>query len=201
MKADIELVNEVKAGNKLAFSELILRHQQSLLRTILRLCKEQSMAEDVIQESFVKAFQKLNQFEGRSSFKSWLFRIAINTAKNKLRTIKYDQVSMEYVHLSKEAEAERALVREATEKRIKMEVDKLPKKQRVALILRVYEDMSFKEIAQMMDCPYDTAKANYRHALMKIKAALNGDDLLKTWLEFAETDEIRESANLSKYEH
>ena len=73
------------------------------------------------------------------------------------------------VQLAVGAVAETSLVHSALSQEIQEEIDKLPTKQRTALILRVYEDLSFKEIADIMDCPYDTAKANYRHALMKLK--------------------------------
>ena len=71
MKSDIELVSEVRSGNRKSFSELVHRHQRTLLRLSLRFTKEQSLAEDIVQESFIKAFQKIHLFEGRSSFKSW----------------------------------------------------------------------------------------------------------------------------------
>lgn len=127
------------------------------------------MAEDVVQESFIKAFEKLNAFEGRASFKSWLFQIAVNTAKNKLRERRRATTDIDSVQLAVGAVAESSLVHSALSQEIQEEIDKLPTKQRTALILRVYEDLSFKEIADIMECPYDTAKANYRHALMKLK--------------------------------
>src|SRR5579862_2370400 len=85
MKADIDLVREIKAGNRAAFSELVTRHQKAIYRLALRFTRDHGTAEDIVQDTFVKAYQKLESFEERSSFKSWLFRIAINTSKNKLR--------------------------------------------------------------------------------------------------------------------
>lgn len=203
MKADLELVQQVKEGDQLAFSELVKRHQKVLLRVVLRFTRDLDLAEDVLQDSFVKAYQKIHQFEGRSSFKSWLFRIAINTAKNKLRSLKKEQVSIDDVQVSKGAEAESALLRAAVEKKMKEEIDTLPAKQRTALMLRVYEEMSFKEIAQIMECPYDTAKANYRHGLMKLKAAMGGDELLSNWLKFNDEEAhiTQKNNNTMKYDH
>lgn len=203
MKADLELVQQVKEGDQLAFSELVKRHQKVLLRVVLRFTRDLDLAEDVLQDSFVKAYQKIHQFEGRSSFKSWLFRIAINTAKNKLRSLKKDQVSIDDVQVSKGAEAESALLRAAVEKKMKEEIDELPAKQRTALMLRVYEEMSFKEIAQIMECPYDTAKANYRHGLMKLKAAMGGDELLSNWLKFNDEEAhiTQKNNNTIKFDH
>ena len=82
-KDDLDLITEVKAGNRGAFSELVRRHQKALLRLCMRFVKDVNYAQDIVQESFIKAYEKLDSFEGRSSFKSWLFQIGVNTAKNK----------------------------------------------------------------------------------------------------------------------
>ncbi len=172
MKSDVELVFEVKQGDKKSFSELVQRHQRALLRLSLRFTKEQALAEDIVQESFIKAYQKIHLFEGRASFKSWLFQIAMNTAKNRFRERQTNQVQIDDLRVGVDPGAETDLMKADVKKRIRIEVDKLPEKQRMALSLRIFEDLSFKEIAQIMDCPYDTAKANYRHALLKLRERL-----------------------------
>lgn len=138
-------------------------------------------AEDVVQESFIKAYEKLGGFEGRASFKSWLYQIAVNTARNKIRENRHDMTDIENVHLAVDAVAETSLVQGAVADLLQTEVEKLPFRQRTALVLRVYEDLSFAEIAQVMECPYDTAKANYRHALMKLRTVFEKKQELKTW--------------------
>ena len=182
MKEDLELVNEVKGGNRKAFSELVRRHQRTILRLGLRFTREQSLAEDIVQESFIKAYQKIHLFEGRSSFKSWLFQIALNTAKNRFRERASERLSesVDFDQMGVEPGAERGLVEKDLKRRIRAEVDLLPERQRMALSLRVFEDLSFKEIAEIMECPYDTAKANYRHALLKLRERFDGleDELM-----------------------
>ncbi|AHZ86808.1 RNA polymerase sigma factor [Bdellovibrio bacteriovorus] len=180
---DLELVEKVKSGDRRSFSELVKRHQRSVLRMSLRFVKDMDTAEDVTQEAFIKAYEKLNTFEGRSSFKSWLFQIAVNTARNKLREWKRDTVDIDDVQLAVDAEAETTLVHTAVSDILKNEVEKLPFKQKTALVLRVYEDLSFNEIADIMECPYDTAKANYRHALMKLRQTFEQQAELKNWTE------------------
>jgi RNA polymerase sigma-70 factor, ECF subfamily len=191
MKADLELVKDVKSGDRNAFSELVKRHQKGLYRMICRLTRDSGLAEDVVQEAFVKAYQKIALFEERSSFKSWLFRIGINTANNRLRARRADQISMENVQASVGATAERDLVYQDLQKLVAMELEKLPERQRTALSLRIFEDLSFNEIAQIMDCPYDTAKANYRHALLKLRAALEETQWLKDLSELDESEIVR----------
>lgn len=183
MFSDLELVEKVKAGDKRSFSELVKRHQRSVLRMSLRFVKDMDVAEDVTQEAFIKAYEKLYSFEGRASFKSWLFQIAVNTARNKLRDFRRETVDIDNVHLAVDAEAETVLVHGAVANLLQKEVDKLPFKQRTALVLRVYEDLSFNEIANIMECPYDTAKANYRHALLKLRESFEQQDELKSWTE------------------
>ncbi|WP_347359073.1 sigma-70 family RNA polymerase sigma factor [Bdellovibrio sp.] len=180
---DLELVEKVKSGDRRSFSELVKRHQRSVLRLSLRFVKDMDTAEDVTQEAFIKAYEKLNTFEGRASFKSWLFQIAVNTARNKLREWKRDTVDIDDVQLAVDAEAETTLVHTAVSDILKNEVEKLPFKQKTALVLRVYEDLSFNEIADIMECPYDTAKANYRHALMKLRQTFEQQSELKNWTE------------------
>ncbi len=182
MKADLELVDEVKAGEGKAFSELVKRHQTALLRVCSRMTRDNELAEDIVQESFVKAYRKINLFEGRSSFKSWLFQIAINTARNKLRSQRFELVNIDDVNMATNESAEASLIHLDIKAILRCEVEKLPEKQRRALELRIYEDLSFNEIAQIMDCPYDTAKANYRHGVLKIKQALEDNEMLKNWV-------------------
>lgn len=180
---DLELVEKVKAGDRRSFSELVKRHQRGVLRLSLRFVRDLDTAEDVTQEAFIKAYEKLNSFEGRASFKSWLFQIAVNTAKNRLREWKRETVDINDVQLAVDAEAETSLVHGAVADLLQKEVEKLPFKQKTALVLRVYEDLSFNEIAEIMECPYDTAKANYRHALMKLKETFETTEELKNWTE------------------
>lgn len=181
--SDLELIEKVKSGDRSAFSELVKRHQRSVLRMSLRFVKDIDTAEDVTQEAFIKAYEKLSSFEGRASFKSWLFQIAVNTARNKLRERKRDSVDIDDVQLAVDAEAETNLVHVAVSDILQKEVDKLPIKQKTALVLRVYEDLSFNEIAEIMECPYDTAKANYRHALLKLRDTFEQQSELKNWTE------------------
>ena len=183
LKTDIQLVEEVRKGHRASFSELVKRHQRGLLRLSMRFMKDADIAQDIVQEAFIKSYEKLNLFEGRASFKSWLYQIAVNTARNKLRESRYDFTNIDDVYLGVSATAEKDLVHAAVSEIIQLEVDRLPFKQKTALVLRVYEDMSFAEIAVVMECPYDTAKANYRHALMKLKETFETQTELRKWTE------------------
>jgi len=133
MKADLDLVREIKAGNRAAFSELVSRHQKAIYRLALRFTRDHGTAEDIVQDSFVKAYQALGSFEERSSFKSWLFRIAINTSKNRLRSHDHDSVDIEDVTLSVESKVESDFEFKETEGFVNEMVSKLPERQELLL--------------------------------------------------------------------
>jgi RNA polymerase sigma-70 factor, ECF subfamily len=192
MKADLELVREAKEGIKASFSELVTRHQKQMMRVALRLVRDWDVAEDIVQESFIKAYQNIADFAGRASFRSWLYQITLNTAKNRLRSSGRESVGIEHIHVAVSDNTVEKMMAVDVKQLIREEVAKLPARQQMALSLRIFEELSFKEIAQIMQCPYDTAKANYRHALLKLKARMeseletiniNGTEPV-TWIEF-----------------
>lgn len=203
VRTDLELVAEVKKGSRSAFTELVRRHQRGLLRIILRLTRELPLAEDIVQETFIKAYEKMDLFEGRSSFKSWLYQVGLNTAKNRFRARPPEEFTTDVLQGGVDAGAERDLVRGDVAKRLRAEVDLLPERQRIAITLRVFEDLSFKEIAQIMNCPYDTAKANYRHALLKLRDAFElemgkGGDLENWNTLFSKDEEMGSNGSFSR---
>lgn len=181
MDGDHPILVRVRNGDINAFSEIVQKHQRPLLCVILRMVGDLELAEDIVQEAFLKAYQKLDSFQGRSKFKSWLFQIGINTAKNRLRTRKRESVDIEKVRLSTAETQDYDLGLKDVQGVVTDEIGKLPPKQRLALSLRIYEDLSFAEIAEIMSCPYDTAKANYRHALMKLRHRLGKSVDLREW--------------------
>jgi RNA polymerase sigma-70 factor, ECF subfamily len=182
MVTDLILVEKAKNGEIPAFSELVLRHQKSLLRLAYRVVGDLETAQDVVQESFMKAYQKLNTFEGRSAFKSWVYQITLNTAKNKIRGRTQEFVEIDKNQISSDYDFEEELLNGDLKTLVMTEVHKLPPKQRMALSLRIFEDLSFAEIAEIMRCPYDTAKANYRHALMKLRHTISEQHEFKFFL-------------------
>lgn len=169
--SDYELVTLTKEGQFKAFDTLVKRYQKPLQNLCVRYVHDHFQAEDIVQESFLKAYEKLSSFEFRSAFKSWLYRIAINTAKNSLRGKKIN-IDIDSMQISVENLCELNMIEKQLIEQVKIIIQFLPDKQKHALELRVFSDMSFKEVAKKMSCPYDTAKANYRHGLLKIKEKL-----------------------------
>lgn len=166
--SDFELVRMTNGGQAEAFSVLVQRYRKPLLHLSMRYVHNLQAAEDIVQDSFMKAFEKLGAFQFRSAFKSWIYRIVINTAKNVLRGRK-PNVALDSVQLKVESVCEMTLIECQLLEQAQEIIASLPDKQKRAVKLRVFEDKSFKEVAKKMDCPYDTAKANYRHGLIKLK--------------------------------
>lgn len=166
--SDFDLVKQTNNGRPEAFSVLVQRYQKPLIHLSMRYVHDLYTAEDIVQDSFMKAFEKLATFQFSSAFKSWIYRIVINTAKNSLRSRK-PNVDLDSVQLKVESLCELNLMEKQLLEQAKEIIEVLPDKQKKALELRVFDDLSFKDVANKMDCPYDTAKANYRHGLIKLK--------------------------------
>lgn len=182
MRTDEQLIEGIKKGSKEDFSLLIERYQHYALKVAYRFLRDKEHAEDVVQEAFIKTFRKVHLFEGRSSFKSWLTQVVLNTCKNRIRKHSRESLGLETPKPSRTLGPEDSTIHLDIGEMLKAAIGSLPDKQQQALTLRVYEDLSFKEIAEIMNSPYDTAKANYRHALLKLREQFESCDLLKSWM-------------------
>ncbi|MCK4951247.1 MAG: RNA polymerase sigma factor RpoE [Gammaproteobacteria bacterium] len=166
---DQELVKRVQNGDKKAFDVLVLKYQNKITNLVSRFVKDHSEAQDVAQEAFLKAYRALPKFRGESAFYTWLYRIAINTAKNYLvaqnRRPPSDDIDAveaeQYVGASMNnlETPERLLQTDEITKTIHSVIQELPEDLRTAIILREFEGMSYEEIAQAMSCPVGTVRS------------------------------------------
>lgn len=161
------------------FASLVRRYYRPLHRLCTRLMGCPYKAEDIVQESFIKSYKALSTLRDFGSYKCWLYRIAINTARNELRLKREVPMEIEDHFLNPTSSADLALSKRSIAVVLRGFVEELPKKQKQALCLRIYDDLSFKEIAQIMSCPYDTAKANYRHAVLRMREMLRARQFSK----------------------
>lgn len=167
---DKALVKRVRNGDKSAFDILVLKYQHKIIQLIGRYIKDPSESQDVAQESFIKAYRALEKFRGESAFYTWLYRIAINTAKNHLvsrarRSSENEvdaQVAEQYEgnsRLKDHDTPEHILLSEEIAQTIRRALDDLPEELRIAISLREFEGMSYEEIAQTMNCPVGTVRS------------------------------------------
>ncbi len=173
MDEDLDLITRTAAGEREAFDELVIKYQKPLYSMIYRMVSHHEDAADLLQKTFVKAFTGLHSFERRSSFKTWLYQIAINLAKNVYRDrSRAGHVPLDDVVIRTNPRTLEVLITKESRLRLKRALTGLPEKQRLTLLLRVQESRKFEEIAAIMKCSLGTAKANYHHAVQKLKVLM-----------------------------
>jgi RNA polymerase sigma-70 factor (ECF subfamily) len=166
---DQDLVKKAQKGDKKAFDVLVLKYQHKIINLVSRYVHDPYEAQDVAQEAFIKAYRALPNFRGDSAFYTWIYRIAINTAKNFLvaqdrRPPGSDIDAMEAEQfvdstLRENATPDRILLTEEIEKTVFQAIDELPEDLKMAISLRELDGMSYEEIAQVMDCPVGTVRS------------------------------------------
>jgi len=178
MDEDLELITRTRAGEREAFDELVRKYQKQLYAMLFRMLSNHEDASDILQKAFIKAFTGLDRFEFRSSFRTWLYQIAINLAKNVYRDrSRVERVSLDDVVLGRDPRIVEKLIHKENRQLLRRALANLPDKQRITLILRVQEGRKFDEIAELMNCSTGTAKTNYHFAVKKMKKILREDEL------------------------
>ena len=182
-ETDQKLVERVQRGDKSAFDVLVLKYQQKVSNLISRYVRDSAEVFDVTQEAFIKAYRALPNFRGDSAFYTWLYRIAINTAKNYLaaqaRRPPSDDIDSETaeqmdagVRLKEYATPERLLLKDEIARTIKAAIDDLPEDLRTAITLRELDGLSYDEIAKAMECPIGTVRSRIFRAREAIDTKL-----------------------------
>jgi RNA polymerase sigma-70 factor, ECF subfamily len=169
--SDLTLVQRVQKGEKAAFDLLVRKYQHKVVKLVLRYVRSPAEAEDIAQEAFIKAYRALPQFRGDSAFYTWLYRIAINTAKNAIAA--RDRSPIEYeLDLSDPEESagmqnrlkdpdtpEGLALTEEIRSIVNSAIEALPEELRTAIVLRELEGLSYEEIAAAMECPVGTVRS------------------------------------------
>ncbi len=170
VQVDQELVQRVKQGDKKAFDLLVLKYQSKIIQLITRYIKDPSEALDVAQEAFIKAYRALPNFRGESAFYTWIYRIAINTAKNHIaaraRRPSDSEIELETaeqfetaIRLKDQETPEGILLSEEVAEAVRQAIEDLPEELRTAITLREFEGLSYEEIAEAMNCPVGTVRS------------------------------------------
>ncbi len=179
---DRQLVERVQRGDKRAFDILVLKYQHKIAGLVSRYVRDSDEVQDVTQEAFIKAYRALPRFRGDSAFYTWLYRIAINTAKNYLVSrsrrppdtdIDVDgEFQADSAVLKDVAGPESRLATEQLQKVIFDAIENLPEELKVAVTLREFEGMSYEEIAEVMECPVGTVRSRIFRAREAIEKSI-----------------------------
>jgi RNA polymerase sigma-70 factor, ECF subfamily len=182
-QSDLELVRRAQRNERGAFDLLVLKYQHKVIKLVARLLRDPAEAEDVAQEAFVKAYRALGSFRGDSAFYTWLYRIAVNTARNAIasrqrRPLDYEAELSEgeqnsvAARLKHNDTPEAATLSEEIRLTVNQAIEQLPEDLRTAIVLREIEGLSYEEIAATMDCPVGTVRSRIFRAREAIDRAL-----------------------------
>jgi RNA polymerase sigma-70 factor (ECF subfamily) len=167
---DKELVKRVQKGDKGAFDLLVLKYEHKIVNLVMRYVRDPEQALDISQEAFIKAYRALPRFRGESAFYTWLYRIAVNTAKNYLAAQRRRPMDIEldmqdpdqyglHAKLKETDTPEAIALSQEMQDTLERAIEALPDDLRTAIILRELDGMSYEEIAQTMDCPVGTVRS------------------------------------------
>ena len=167
---DQKLVERVQKGDKGAFDLLVLKYQHKIVNLIMRYVRDPELALDIAQEAFIKAYRALPRFRGDSAFYTWMYRIAVNTAKNHLAAQRRRPMDVEldlqdpeqydlHAKLKETDTPEGVALGDELKETVERAIAALPEDLRTAIVLRELEGMSYEEIAQTMDCPVGTVRS------------------------------------------
>lgn len=171
--ADAQLIERVKRGDQKAFELLVLKYQRKIERLVARIVRDRNQIPDIVQETFIRAYRALPNFRGEAQFYTWLYRIAVNTAKKALLELNRQPIAAEILHTGSEENetysSENALIDTATPdaalaakeiaQTVNNAVEALPEELRQAITLREIEGLSYEEIAEVMGCPIGTVRS------------------------------------------
>ena len=183
--SDLQLVERTLAGDQRAYEMLVIKYQRRIERLIGRMVRDVDLIPDIAQETFLRAYRALHQFRGDAQFYTWLYRIAVNTAKKSLLELKRDPVVTEAAlqssddddetsrrdnELTAESTPESELAAREIAAAVNAAMEALPEDLRQAVTLREIEGMSYEEIAEAMDCPIGTVRSRIFRAREAISA-------------------------------
>ncbi len=165
---EAELLGRLQAEERDAYDEVVERYHRSVYHLVYRMSQNRADAEDLTQEVFIKALRSFHRVERASSLKAWLFKIAVNLYIDQCRAARPSAV------LPPAAEEHPGPLASLEQKELQHGLQKailrLPEKQRATLILRIFHQLTFREIAEVMESPVGTVKANYHHAVVRMRS-------------------------------
>jgi RNA polymerase sigma-70 factor (ECF subfamily) len=173
--SEAELVTACLAGQRDAFDLIVERHRRSVYQLCYRFVGNHEDASDLSQEVFLRAYRGLKGFKGHSTLATWLYRIGVNTCLNRVSgNLRMTEPLDARPHQAVGDDPSVTLIKEERRARVRAAIARLPRKQRATLILRAYQELSHREIADILGSSVGAVKANFFHALGNLKKFLEG---------------------------
>jgi len=174
---DRALVGAFQAGNREAFDLIVERHRRSVYQVCYRFVRNHEDASDLAQDVFVRAFKGLKNFKGDAALGTWLYRVGVNACLNRvsLKQPRMEELDHEQHVDHRQPDPHELVARDERAVRVRRAIAQLPPKQRAALVLRMYQEMSHEEIAGTLGSSVGAVKANFFHALGNLKRLLEAE--------------------------
>ena len=169
MDEDIQLVERYLGGDAEAVETLVMKYQKRIYTIVYRMTRNVEDAKDLTQKTFVKAIEGIKGFRRESSFKTWIYRIAINTSLTHLKGNRREERELDESMMGSHPGTLSTIIENEKRGFIRKGLDELPERQRLAVILRAYEGLSCTETAQVMGCSEGAVKAHYHHGVKRLK--------------------------------
>jgi RNA polymerase sigma-70 factor (ECF subfamily) len=180
---DSILVERCRHGDEGAFNQLVERHKREAYRIARRLTRSHEDARDLAQDAFIRCYHSMEDFRGECSFRTWLYRIVVNLSLNQLksprvsRRTELPEGTLERLPADgpgADPAADLELARRSEQ--LRAAIDRLPPKQKQTLTLKVYGELKYEEISEVMRCPVGTAKANFYHAVKRLRELMDDEE-------------------------
>jgi RNA polymerase sigma-70 factor (ECF subfamily) len=167
-----DLIALAQKGDRAAYGQLVSSHRQGVVNVVYRLCGDAHLAEDMAQETFLRAWQKLPDYQPKAPFRHWVYRIATNAALDALRR-RRETLDVDEMQVAEESPGmEAKTITAARDRTVQQAVLALPVSSRSVIILREYEDLSYQEIAETLDIPVGTVMSRLSYARSKLRESL-----------------------------
>lgn len=171
---DHELVKLVKAGELAPYDELVRRHQVKIHDLCYKMLRNYDDARDMAQETFLKAYRKINKFKGKAKFSTWLYRIAVNNCLNYIKKQRPTEELYEEITSTGQDDPVQRFKGKRFRERITAAVARLPEVQKAVFTLRTLEDLSYQEVSDILKKPISTVKVNHHLAVKNLRNYLKG---------------------------
>ncbi|SEM54232.1 RNA polymerase sigma-70 factor, ECF subfamily [Mesobacillus persicus] len=174
MEEERQWIEEVLAGNKQAYAQIINKYKNQLYATILRMTKNPQDAQDLVQEAFIKVYHQLGKYEGKGTFSSWIYRVAINHCMDEFRKKRYKmqqlEISEDQVVNSNHPEV--IFMKKEKNRQLEKLIGTLPEEERIIILLRYVNELSYSEISELVEVPVSSVRNKLHRAKKKLRETI-----------------------------